>query len=501
VNTQLKDARAKETEIYAKIAASRELYTQRPVFHFASPAGWINDPNGFSFFKGICHLFFQYYPYGMHWGPMHWGHAVTTDFISWQNEPAALAPDTEADAKGCFSGTAIEADGKHIIAYTGVSEKDGINVQNQCIASGDGKTYTKFPCNPVITADNVPFKYDVRDFRDPKLWYEKGNYYLAAVLRTADKSGALALFSSKNLEQWTFVSMIDASRGKLGQMWECPDIFKLDGHDIILLSLQGIDADRRGYFHNGNNSAYMSGIINPDTYTFCRDKRPENGLEAALLDYGIDFYAPETTLAPDGRRIMISWMHNWEAYSTPDGYLWSGMMSIPRELVLKDGWLYQNPVREITNYYKDTVSGRQCILSGSSTYQGISGRHLDLTIRIKETDTRCARNITIKFAADETHCVMLAYDLTAHTLTFDRTFCGYCRDVLSVRTMIIQPEADGTLELRCLLDTCSLEVFINGGKYAFTNTFYAPQNADGIVFETDGKIIFDYTCSRIEKAG
>ncbi len=499
MSTQLENARAEEKRISEKTAADKELRSQRPVFHFASPAGWINDPNGFSFFKGTCHLFFQYHPYGIHWGPMHWGHATTNDFISWQNEPAVLAPDTEADDKGCFSGTAVEADGKHIIAYTGVSEKDGTNVQNQCIAVGDGKTYMKFSCNPVITADDIPFEYDVRDFRDPKLWYENGIYYLAAVLKAADKSGALVLFSSLNLEKWTFVSTIDASRGGLGKMWECPDIFKLGGHDFILLSLQGIAADRKGYFHNGNNSVYMSGIIEPDTRTFIRSLRPENGLDAALLDYGIDFYAPETTLAPDGRRIMIAWMHNWEAYSTPDEYVWSGMMTVPRELVFKDGWLYQNPVREIADYYGQKNSGKRCTLSGRSTYQGVSGRHLDLSIRMRESDNACARSITIKFAADETHCVLLAYNFSAHTLTFDRTFCGYCHDILSVRTMNIPRDESGVIELRCLLDTCSLEVFINGGKYAFTNTFYSPQNADNIIFESDGTVIFDYACCRIER--
>jgi len=490
-----------ETESASVIAADKQLTGQRPVFHFTSPSGWINDPNGFSYFNGICHLFFQYYPYGIHWGPMHWGHATTKDFISWHNEPAVLAPDTKADEKGCFSGTAIEAAGKHIIAYTGVSDSNGINVQNQCIAVGDGKTYTKLPCNPVITAKDIPFQYDIRDFRDPKLWYENGNYYLAAVLKTtADRSGSLVLFSSKELEKWTFISIIDGSRGNLGGMWECPDLFRLTGHDIILLSIQEIDAGRDRHFHNGNNSVYMTGFFTTQTHTFRRDKRPENGRDAALLDYGIDFYAPQTTLTPDGRRIMIAWMHNWEAYSTPEGYIWSGMMTFPRELILKNNWLYQFPVHEITDYYLNDFSGRKCILSGTGTYPGIHGRHLDFTIRINDSDNTGSRNMTIKFAADSDHYTMLTYNFTAHSLTFDRTFCGYCRDVLSVRTMYISPEENGILELRCLLDTCSLEVFINGGKYSFTNTFYTPQDAADILFESDGTIIFDYESHHLGKA-
>jgi beta-fructofuranosidase len=500
----LKVAQRTQDEITKRIAADKFLSSQRPLFHLASPAGWINDPNGLSFYKAPsatpeCHIFYQYHPFSTKWGPMHWGHSTTKDFIVWKQEPVALAPDTPADCAGCFSGTAVDVDGKQVIAYTGVSKKnssakENIAVQNQCIAIGDGKVYKKLSCNPVITAKDIPFEYEQEHFRDPKIWYKNGTYYLAAVLKTKDGSGALVLFSSVNLEKWTYISTLDASKNKLGKMWECPDLFMLEGKRVIFISLQGIEADKEHHFHNGNNSSYLTGTIDESTHTFKRDVRPETGKDAALLDYGIDFYAPETTLAPDGRQIMIGWMHNWDALSTPENYLWTGQMTIPRELFFKGSWLYQRPVKEIESYRTNHVAGKDIVLGSSKqTFPGVSGRHADMTMHIKMTDANTnSAKLCIRFAEDDVHEVSLTFDATENTLTFDRTLCGYARDVVCTRTMYIAPDKQNEITVRCLLDTCSLEVFVDDGKYAFTNVFYTPLNAEGISFEADTKCTIDY---------
>ena len=171
----LNNATKVQNECLKKIDSSLIEKSKRPHFHLASPCGWINDPNGLSFYKGQLHLFFQYHPYSNKWGPMHWGHAVTKDFLSWNFLPVALAPDTNADIDGCFSGTAMEDGDFHLIVYTGVVSDNA--VQNQCIAIGDGVEYKKLENNPVITARNIPFEYDVAHFRDPKVWKENGTYY------------------------------------------------------------------------------------------------------------------------------------------------------------------------------------------------------------------------------------------------------------------------------------------------------------------------------------
>ena len=140
--------RAREYEL----AAERDIApAERPLFHLSARCGWMNDPNGFSFYNGQYHLFYQYHPYTSHWGPMHWGHAVSRDLLHWEYLPAALAPDTAYDGGGCFSGSAATLpDGRHLLMYTGVS-KDGVRKkQTQNLAVGDGRDYQKLPQNPVI---------------------------------------------------------------------------------------------------------------------------------------------------------------------------------------------------------------------------------------------------------------------------------------------------------------------------------------------------------------
>ena len=168
--------KARRYEEEKRKAAKPEL----PLYHLTGGSGWINDPNGFAAYQGEVHLFFQYYPYDVCWGPMHWGHAKTKDFCRWELLPAALAPDADYDGAGCFSGGAVEMpDGRHLLLYTGVKKEpreDGSTAifQTQCVAFGDGRDYEKYSANPVIGADLLPEGGSTRDFRDPKIWRENG---------------------------------------------------------------------------------------------------------------------------------------------------------------------------------------------------------------------------------------------------------------------------------------------------------------------------------------
>ena len=187
---------------------------KRPAFHVTPTTGWCNDPNGFSRFGDEYHLFYQYYPYENKWGPMHWGHCKTKDFIKWEELPCAMAPDMEYDGQGCFSGTAVEHEEKHILMYTSVLEKDledGTHMvrQTQSIAIGDGETYEKVAENPVITADCLPEGSSPVDFRDPKIWKEDGKFFALIGSKSEDGSGQLALFTSEDAIHWNYEKMID----------------------------------------------------------------------------------------------------------------------------------------------------------------------------------------------------------------------------------------------------------------------------------------------------
>ncbi|MBQ4046545.1 MAG: glycoside hydrolase family 32 protein, partial [Lachnospiraceae bacterium] len=179
----LRDVRRYEEEFEKRI-----LPEERPAFHLSSRVGWMNDPNGFSWYRGEYHLFYQYHPYDSHWGPMHWGHAVSKDLLHWKYMPAVLAPDSIYDRDGCFSGGAlVMKDGTHMLMYTGVSNEfaaDGLpqGVQTQCVAFGDGENYTKYTGNPVLAFEDLPEECSRYDFRDPRIWQEEDGTYKAAIV-------------------------------------------------------------------------------------------------------------------------------------------------------------------------------------------------------------------------------------------------------------------------------------------------------------------------------
>ena len=278
----------------------------RPVFHFSAPVGWLNDPNGLSVFRDEIHLFFQYNPYGKLWGSMHWGHAVTKGMIKWEYLPVALAPDCTFDNRGCFSGSAVTYDGKHYIAYTGVScGEDGAESQSQCIAAGDGLHYHKESYNPVITAQLLPEKYSSSHFRDPKMWQDEDGLHMIVGCLDQNKEGHLAHFCSTDMKHWHFEGMFLDHIPGLGRMWECPDFFSLQGQDVVIISPQDMAA-QPPEIHNGNNSLYILG-------TFERNKGEFVPYKTYALDYGLDFYAAQTVTLKDQRVILIAWMQSWDS--------------------------------------------------------------------------------------------------------------------------------------------------------------------------------------------
>lgn len=457
----------------------------RPVYHMSSPVGWMNDPNGFSVFGDVYHLFFQYHPFSNVWGPMHWGHCKSKDFIKWEYLPAAMAPDEIFDAGGCYSGSALEVDGEHVLIYTGIIDQyleDGSHDyrQVQCLAKGDGLDYRKCQGNPVITGTDLPEGCSTEDFRDPKVWKEEDGYYLVVGNRAADGFGQVLLYHSENLEQWKFLTVLDQSSGKYGGMWECPDFFSLDGKQILLVSPQNMRAV--GYeFHNGNNAIFIYGNFDKKELRFQREK-------VTSVDYGLDFYAPQTLITEDGRRILIGWMQSWDANIIEDMFDWSGMMTIPRELSLKNGKIYQNPVHELEQYRRNKIEYKDRTITETTALDGIRGRVIDLQVEITSFDFH---HFAIHFAHNEEYEMVLQYNQIRKCLTVDRTHSGLVRDVVCRRKMQTEPSMlDGqeVLKLRLLLDRYSVEVFVNDGEKVMSSVFCTPMEADEILFDTDGEI-------------
>lgn len=460
----------------------------RPFFHFSTRVGWLNDPNGFSYYDGKYHLFYQYYPYDSHWGPMYWGHAVTRDFLHWEYLPAALAPDQIYDQGGCFSGSAISLeDGRHLLMYTGVQENtqpDGTKkiMQTQCLAFGNGMDYEKYTANPVLTSGDLPEGASREDFRDPKMWrLPDGTYRCAVGSRPADGSGQILLYESQDAIHWRYKKKLAENHGRFGRMWECPDFFELDGKWVLLTSPQ--DMLPQGFeYHNGNGTLCLIGSYD-ETQEHFTEERDQ------AIDYGIDFYAPQTILTEDGRRVMIGWMQNWDTCDLHmENRIWCGQMSIPRELSIRNGRLYQKPVRELEKLRRNEVRYENVLVNGACTLDQVRGRIAELEAEIEPEDPAVGyRRFVIRIAENESFHTNVSFRLQESTLKIDRKFSGSRRAIIHQRRAKVEAP-DGKLKLRLILDRFSVEVFVNDGEKVMTATLYTDLCADGISFLAEGNV-------------
>ena len=486
--TPLERARAYEWEQGMKIPSG-----DRPLFHLTPLVGWMNDPNGFCWYKGQYHLFYQYHPFSRQWGPMHWGHAVTTDLLHWTYMPCALAPDTVADAGGCFSGSAVEMpDGRLMLVYTGVQSADAFRreTQAQCVAVGDGRDFEKSPLNPVIRRAHLPAGYSEFDFRDPKVWRDgDGMYRMAVGNRHEERSGTVLLLESADGLDWRFVSEIDACREEYGRMWECPDFFPLDGRQVLIVSPQEMHA--REEFHAGFGTVAVIGQYDGKERRFVRES-------VQPVDHGLSFYAPQTTLAPDGRRIMIGWMDSWETcMGAPRRHPWYAQMTMPREVRMENGRLCQRPVREIETLWKDTVWHERITVSQAETrLPGVQGRLMDMTVTLSP-DGSARRGFTLHVAKDANHEVEIRCDLARGELVFDRSRGGSHRDIVHTRRVKADVRG-GKLTLRLLMDKESVELFINGGERTVTSLIPTPLSADQITFAADEPLTLSVEAHRLK---
>ena len=483
---------------YEKEANLRITPQERPVFHLTPPCGWMNDPNGFSLYGGKYHLFFQYNPYSMHWDTMYWGHAESSDLLHWEYLPAALAPDRDYDEAGCFSGNAIELDdGRQLLMYTGVrreKQSDGEmrDVQVQCLAVGDGRDYQKTEGNPVIAAEKLPAGASRHDFRDPKLWRRQdGTYCCAVASRAADGSGQILLYTSKDAFSWDFWKVLAANKHRYGRMWECPDFFTLDGTAVLLVSPQDMLSD--GEFHSGNASLCILGNFDEATGAFTeRSVQP--------VDSGIDFYAMQTVLAADGRRIMLGWMQNWDSCTIREDGQWATQMSLPRELFIRNERLCQKPVKELEKLRQVAASCSNLSFCGSKCLEGLKGRAVDMEITIRPAlEGEPFHSFRIRFADNGTFYTDIVYYAHEHKLRIDRSHSGSHRALLHTQDCTVLSKAE-ELHLRLVLDIYSAELFINGGEQAMSAVFYTDRSADSISFHADGTARIDVCAYTLDKA-
>lgn len=268
----------------------------RQHYHFMPQSGWMNDPNGLIFFNGQYHVFYQTNPYNGFWDCMHWGHAVSKDLVHWEYLPLALAPSEEYDdyqKGGCFSGSAIEHEGKLYVFYTATANHGNGSEQSQCLAiSEDGINFEKYDGNPLFDA---PEGIQPDSFRDPKVWKHENKYYMV-VGASRNNRGLALIYESADLYHWNFLNVLAESRGEWGFMWECPDFYQLGDKYVLTFSPMG---------SGDHTSVYLTGDFDYKTGKFDWHISGE-------MDWGFDFYAPQSMVAPDGRRLIVAWANEWE---------------------------------------------------------------------------------------------------------------------------------------------------------------------------------------------
>ena len=462
----------------------------RHKYHMMAPIGWINDPNGFIYYKGEYHLFYQYFPYKAVWGPMHWGHAVSKDLVNWKNAPIALAPDQEYDKDGCFSGTAIEKDGKMYLMYTGhiVGETPEKNRQVQCLAvSSDGIVFEKVAQNPILTEKDLPENAKPQDFRDPKV-IKKGDFYYSLIASKAtDGGGQILLYKSENLLDWEYVSVMLKGTSEEGSMWECPDIFELDGKDVLIISVEGLP-QKDNNFVNTHSVLSFIGEMDWNNGVFHKELVEE-------LDYGLDFYAPQTIEDDNNRRIMVSWMQMWgrNIPTETKGHGWAGAMTLPRELKLINNCLQQKPIPEIKKYVSNYQKIESVLLKDE--VRKLDELSCEIGILSFEADGTNGEKLTLIFRSNELEKTVLSYDYCTGHLQLDRQKSGV--PIIGKETehqyerTIYMNSKNKQLKVEIYLDKASIEVFVNEGEYTMTSTIYPINTAEKVIVQADGEIRID----------
>ena len=459
----------------------------RQHFHFMPQEGWLNDPNGLIFFRGKYHFFYQYNPFGSFWDCMYWGHAVSDDMLHWEYLPLALAPSETYDDHpkgGCFSGSAIEHDGKLYLMYTGTSYHGKGYEQVQCIAySEDGIHFTKYDGNPVITAPDG-IRKDM--FRDPKVWKHGNVFYMVCGASRNDRGMAL-LYRSVDMLHWEYVNVLYESRGEWGTMWECPDFYPL-GEKYILTFSPIKSGDHTSVYLVGDFD-YQTGKFDPHI--------------SGEINWGFDYYAPQSFLAPDGRRIMVAWSNEWEwmplwkdwGPTFQEG--WCGFFNTPLEVSLgDDGMLRFRPIREL-----ETLRQNSNILEDISVddraIQVCAGDGIVFEMKMKiDLEKTKADYFEILLRCGEERKTTCRLDFQTAELSVDRErsdgwSCGVSRSTLMLN-------GKKELDLHVLSDKSSLEIFADNYRNNHSNNIFPSEEQNKIQLRTAGGSVY---IKRIETYG
>lgn len=437
-------------------AVSKSDYRQ--TFHIQSITGLLNDPNGFVWHDNKWHLFYQWCPWGAVHGLKYWYHLVSTDLIYWKNLGVCIMPDREYDNKGAYSGSAMPIGDSLYLYYTG----------NHRDENWKRKAYT---CLAKLKDDGWLEKYPLPLFgphpgytehqRDPKILHNKdnGKYYIILGAQSKDKKGRAIVYESEDLlHGWNFAGELKVPGFEdFGDMWECPAIECIDGKDVLIFCPQHLKIQGRA--DSVNHNGYILGNMNWDTLTFTPDG------QFHVLDFGFDSYAAEcaNNVQDDKKAILIAWMGLPDAYYPTDEENWSGCLTLPRELTIRDRRLIQRPLPAFKQLRDEEIN-----LVGYVSKEKVKlPRASEIELYCRPGDVE----INLFTKQDGTGGIHITYNEESHEISVDRSDMNKRFNIEhgEVRTRQLP---DGLSHLRIFIDRSSVEIFVNDGDAVFTTRVF-----------------------------
>ena len=451
----------------------------RPTYHFAPPANWLNDPNGLIQWNGTYHLFYQYNPAGPYHGSIHWGHAVSEDLVHWEDRPVALTPDPGGpDEHGCWSGCAVEADGTPTFVYTGGSGGD----QLPCLARASTDSlddWEKYPQNPVIE-DPPPADLDIlsnehwnAEFRDHDVWFEDGIWYHLIGSGITGEGGTALLYTGETLTDWEFVGpALVGDQTEHGGMWECPELLRFADCDVLQVS-------------NYDKVVYFTGEFDGEVF-----ERQHSG----VVDHG-NYYAAQTMTDDDGRALSWGWIREDRDESAQWNVGWSGVMSVPREFSVDDGRPVIEPAAELSQLRNTRQSITDTTLTPESEdpLEDVSGTaiEIDVTVELEDAD---AFELVLRESPDEAERTPIRYTSDGE-LVVDRERSSLAASVTETPQTIEDVSTDdGRVHLRIFLDGSVVEVFANSQTSLSSRLYPTREDSTGLACVAVGGSVRIHDC-------
>lgn len=483
-------------------------YDFRPVFHFVPEQNWMNEPNGLIKIGHIWHLFFQHNPTGNFWGNLSWGHATGTDLVSWDHEPVAIS---STDGVQAFTGTSYfdpenlsglgtSSNPPYLAFYTGYQPPLSGGVQDQRLAYSldQGETWTKYQGNPIISqSQEAP--HDITkglEIRDPKVFYHSPTSRWVMILAHGGQD-KVTFWTSTDATNWTWRSDFAASNivGFPGGVngWEVPDFFELQIEGTTQTKWVLIVTPAAGSPAGGNGVFALTGSFNGSVFT--ADTIDPTTL---WLDYGRDWDGAmswENVPASDGRRILAAVMNSYGV--NPPTNTWKGMLSFPRTLELKqlNGKLQflQLPVAELDGIGTSVMTiTNQTLAPGHTLLSNVHSRSLDIRITFVP-DQGSTLSLSVRKGGSQQ--TVIQYVQSNNQLSVDRNSSGdtsYDPAAGGVHTASLQTDANGTVQLRVLVDECSIEVYGGQGEAVISDLIFPDISSDGLALSTSqGNVVLE----------